>query len=41
MPVAVGHAAENVGDADVVVVSSAVKARQPEVWRRRARSASR
>jgi UDP-N-acetylmuramate--alanine ligase len=35
--IAVGHAAENIGSADVVVVSSAVKADNPEVAAARAR----
>ncbi len=35
--IAMGHAAENIGDADVVVVSSAVKADNPEVLAARAR----
>src|SRR6476469_11026897 len=35
--IAIGHAGENVGDADVVVVSSAVKADNPEVAAARAR----
>src|SRR4051794_5497776 len=34
----VGHAAENVGDADVVVISSAVRATNPEVLEARRRS---
>lgn len=37
IPVAVGHAPENVGDAQVVVVSTAVKADNPEVKAARAR----
>ena len=35
--IAIGHAAENIGDADVVVVSSAVKPDNPEVAAARAR----
>src|SRR5438046_5315604 len=35
--IAAGHAAENVGDADVVVISSAVKAHNPEVVEARRR----
>lgn len=35
--IAIGHAAENIGDADVVVVSSAVKQDNPEVAAARAR----
>src|SRR5690606_9422541 len=31
IPVAIGHAAENIGDAQVVVISSAVKPDNPEV----------
>ena len=37
IPVAIGHRAENLGDAAVVVVSSAVKADNPEVTTARAR----
>ncbi|MCH8896563.1 MAG: UDP-N-acetylmuramate--L-alanine ligase, partial [Proteobacteria bacterium] len=29
--IAIGHAAENVGDADVIVVSSAIRASNPEI----------
>ncbi len=35
--IAIGHAADNIGDADVVVVSSAVKSDNPEVAAARAR----
>ncbi|NBX51488.1 UDP-N-acetylmuramate--L-alanine ligase, partial [bacterium] len=35
--VAVGHAAENVGEAQVVVVSSAVKSENPEIVEARRR----
>jgi len=37
IPVAIGHAAENLGDAQVVVVSTAVKRDNPEVQAARAR----
>ncbi|MCC7426118.1 MAG: UDP-N-acetylmuramate--L-alanine ligase [Alphaproteobacteria bacterium] len=37
IPVAIGHAAENLGEAQVVVVSSAVRADNPEVQAARAR----
>jgi UDP-N-acetylmuramate--alanine ligase len=37
IPVSVGHAAENLGDAQVLVVSSAVKANNPEVMAARDR----
>jgi UDP-N-acetylmuramate--alanine ligase len=37
IPVAVGHAAENVGEAQVIVVSTAVKTDNPEVQAARAR----
>ncbi len=37
VPVAVGHAADNIGEARVVVISSAVKADNPEVVAARAR----
>ena len=37
IPVAIGHRAENLGDAQVVVVSSAVKPDNPEVTAARAR----
>jgi UDP-N-acetylmuramate--alanine ligase len=37
IPIAVGHAAENLGAAEVVVISSAVKANNPEVTAARAR----
>ena len=39
--VSVGHAAENVGDAEVVVVSTAIKRDNPGTDRRRAPSACR
>jgi UDP-N-acetylmuramate--alanine ligase len=35
--IAIGHAAENIGDADVVVVSSAIAAENPEIQAARAR----
>ena len=37
IPVAIGHAAENLGDAQVVVVSTAVKKDNPEVLAARSR----
>ena len=37
IPVSVGHAAENVGEARVIVVSSAIKADNPEVQAARAK----
>ncbi len=37
IPVHIGHAAENLGDAEVVVVSAAIKASNPEVAAARAR----
>ena len=37
IPIAVGHGAENLGTAEVVVISSAVKADNPEVTAARAR----
>ena len=33
IPVRIGHAAENLDGAEVVVISSAVKPDNPEVWR--------
>ena len=37
MPVAIGHAAENLGDPDVVVVSSAIPETNPELVEARRR----
>ena len=39
--VSIGHAAENLGDAEVVVVSSAIKRDNPELVRARERGACR